>query len=214
MFRCCTHLRVAGAGKSRPSKAVDVGPAAPGRAPAAALLVATGLLGLAGCAKAPQPAAFAWAQVNEASLHAARERWAAARIEVYDYLPYCQVWSGGALLGQQQPQVTVRQGRVTGANASAPPGFLDHTEPLSMEGIFAVLEHTAADRSLNALFDRDTGVPLAICDPDKQAPGRWQYCAVGSFHVPQRNARNPERLRWPQPAVQGACLYSSAPDSP
>ena len=199
----------------RPLIKAEVGIAA---TTAAALLMAAALLGLGGCgnARTSQSAPVTWGLVTEASLRAARERWAVARIEVYDYVPYCG--SRGQLPGQPQlqPRVSVRDGRATRSSLSAQPGFLDHTEPLTIEGIFDVLEHTAADRSLMALFDGDTGVPLVVCEANTPTQGSWQYCAVGSFHVPQRHGGNPERLRWPaQPMfVGGSCSHSGPRSAP
>lgn len=201
---------------------------------AAPLILSVGLsVGLSACGPR-QPASVNLQPVNGASLRAARQRWAAARIEVYDYRPNCALWSRGEWQALPQPRVSVRHGQVTAPSGQSagqsagqpagPPGFLEQAGPLTIEAIFGLLEHSAVEQSLTALFDADTGVPLVVCAARPPENNSGGYCAVGSLHVPQRHSGFPERLRWAQAPLtgldgfNGACPRTAAgasgPDAP
>jgi hypothetical protein len=171
----------------------------------AAVLVAAGLLTLCACgAEFVKPIAIAWEPVTPASLAAARSRWAAAGIEVYDYSPRCEVWIHGDRIGDPEPLVIVHQGVVSRSNLNlvSDSNFLRHAGPLTIEGIFNLLEqamnkeeYRSGARSLTAVLDPATGIPFEIRDDNNGMYDDWEYCAVRSFRVWKRHGESTAEVR-------------------
>jgi hypothetical protein len=150
-----------------------------------------------------------FADVTDASIASARQRWEASGISDYDYSPECHGWIRALQTGAR-PRVVVKEQRVV--HSQYFDDFLDLRNPPTVEEIFTEMQRilrTAKYRqgtvAFSASFDQVTGIPTHVYLGDTDLYDSWEDCSITHVRIwAPKKASSPtasvtSNLRWGGP---------------